>query len=62
MNENKAVELIKTVVCAVLLVSLVCLCAIYIFGFGGVPNAGLSKSVMAALKRQSSKNEYSRYF
>ena len=60
MNENKAVELIKTVVCAVLLVSLVCLCAIYIFGFGGGASGGLSKSVVAALKRQSSKNEYSR--
>ena len=30
MKENKAIETVKTVVCAALLVSLVCLCAIHI--------------------------------
>lgn len=62
MKENKAIETVKTVVCAALLVSLVCLCAIYIFGFGKVQSAELSRSLMASLRHQSSKNEYAKYF
>lgn len=62
MSENKTLELIKTIVTAVLLVSLICLCVVYIFGFGKVRSAEFSKTMMSALKVQSSKNEYAKYF
>lgn len=62
MRENKTLELIKTIVTAMLLVSLICLCSVYIFGFGKVRVAEFSKSTMSALKAQSSKNEYAKYF
>lgn len=62
MGENKTLELIKTIVTAVLLVSLICLCSVYIFGFGKVRAAEFSKSMMSALKAQSYKSEYAKYF
>ena len=46
MGENKTLELIKTIVTAVLLVSLICLCSVYIFGFGKVRAVGIEGAVV----------------
>lgn len=62
MKKSKAPELIKTVIVSVLLVSLICLCTMFVFGFGQVGREDFTKAMMAALKRQSSKSEYSKYF
>lgn len=62
MKKSRALELIKTATVAALLVSLICLCTVFIFGFGQVSREDFTKSMMADLKRQSSKSEYSKYF
>lgn len=55
-------ELVKTVIVCVLLVSLICLCAIYLFGFERTYSPEFTPAMLYELRRQSSKDAYARHF
>lgn len=60
--ENRTVELIKTAAVVLLLISLVCLCAVYLFGFEQGSSPEFTSSMLDDLRRRTSKAAYSGYF
>ena len=61
-QENKVLEIIKTIAVAVLLVMLVCLCILYMLSYQGGQTAEFTRTMMDRLTGESIKYQYLEYF
>lgn len=57
-KNTKSVEVLKTALVCVLLVTLICLCAIYLFNFEETVDAQFGKAELGELKTESAKQSY----
>lgn len=61
-DSTKIWEVVKTVILAVLLVMLVCLCILYMLSYQGSSSYGFTKDTMNRLSGESVKYKYLNYF